>query len=247
MNLYIFGHSICGRATPFRPVKTFVDALFEKYNVPYDHLYTYKWCSEERILYFLKKVKKPDAVIIFHSLPNVFFVPGLERDFDTINDNNYFWKDPNWSHLNYYQSVVDDRALTEADWNTLKQNNRRYDSYLNNSEFKKIYYDYLKYFHTHDLTVNRYHGALTQIDQYLQYKKIPAVHCVNSVHIPTWFKFSNGIVDTELWNFQASDSPYHCSHARLNNAVTEEGNKIITDTLVGYIERLVGAVGIEPT
>ena len=244
MNLYIFGHSICGRAKPHHSTKTFVDTLFEKYNVPDECLYSYAACSEERILYFLKKVKNPDAVIIFHGLPQYFFVPGLERDFDVIKDDDHFWSDPGWSHLNYFQSVVDDRSLTEEDWKTIKRNCRRYNSYTSSAEFKEIYYNHIKYFHTHDLTHNRFYGALAQIDQYLLHKKIPAIHCVQSGSIPRWFKFSSGIVDTELWNFQASDSAYRCSHARVTTAVNEAGNAIIMQRLDEY---LVGVMGIEPT
>ena len=37
------------------------------------------------------------------------------------------------------------------------------------------------------------------------------------------------------------------SHAKVKNAIDEEGNKIIADKLISYIEQLVGATGIEPT
>jgi hypothetical protein len=173
MNLYIFGNSIVGRARLDNPTmpKTFVDILFEKYNIPDNHLYGYAQCSEERILYFLKKIKHIDIAIIFHGLPEFFFVPGLERDFTVINENEYFWKDPNWEHLHIFNSVTNDRPITEKEWEVLRNNVKNYEiEYTNTEEFKIHYYNYLKYFHTRDLCRNRHYSALQQIDQYLSYK-----------------------------------------------------------------------------
>ena len=95
-----------------------------------------------------------------------------------------------------------------------------------NEEFKTYYYNHLKYFTSHDLIVNRHYGALTQIDQYITYKKIPVIHCTLPRSIPTWFKFSSGIVDTEITKFQYSNSEYYCSHAKVNNAINELGNYV---------------------
>jgi hypothetical protein len=248
MNLYVFGNSITFR----KPVmtrnspKTFVDILFEKYNVPdYDHLYSAACCSEERILYFLKKIKEIDIAIIFHSLPEFFFVPALERDFNAIGENNYFWTDPNWNHLNILASVQEDKPITLHEWRMLR-NYINFDNFTTSKNFKSDFYSYIKYFHTHDLCHNRHYGALAQIDQYLTHMKIPVIHCTLPRSCPTWFKFNSGIVDTEISKFQYTIHPNHCSHAKVANAVDEEGNKIIADTLIGYIEQLVGETGIEP-
>ena len=249
MNLYVFGNSITLR----KPVvkrdapKTFVDILFEKYNVPeYDHLYSAVCCSEERILYFLKKIKAIDVAIIFHGLPEFFFVPTLERDFSAMKEDDYFWDDPHWKKLNVFPSVADDKPISFVEWKR-RRNHVALDTTITSENFKTEYYNYLKYFNTHDLTVNRHNGALAQIDQYLTYKKIPVVHCVLPKTLPTWFKFSSGIVDTEISKFQFSNHPNHCSHAKVNNAIDEEGNKIIADKLIEYVEQLVGTVRVELT
>lgn len=246
MNLYVFGNSITFR----KPVmnknspKTFVDILFEKYNVPdYDHLYSAACCSEERILYFLKKIKEIDIAIIFHGLPEFFFVPALERDFSAIKEDDYFWSDPHWNHLNIFESVINDKPITQHEWR-LVRNYVDFDTFIKNEDFKSIFYNHIKHFHTHDLCHNRHYGALAQIDQYLTYKKIKVIHCTLPRTLPTWFKFSSGIIDTEIAKFQFSNHPNHCSHAKVNNAIDEEGNKIIADRLVSYIEQLMGPVGV---
>lgn len=250
MNLYVFGNSITFRkiVSKREMPKTFVDILFEKYNVPdYDHLYSYACCSEERILYFLKKIKEIDIAIIFHGLPEFFFVPTLERDFTAIKENDYFWEDKHWEHLNTHPSITQDKPLSMLEWKLIRNNINDDDNFVTNENFKTVYYEYMKYFYTHDLCVNRHNGALIQIDQYLTHKKIPVIHCTLPRTTPTWFKFNSGIVDSEISQFQFSNHPNHCSHAKVKNAIDEEGNKIIADKLISYIEQLVGATGIEPT
>ena len=240
MNLYVFGNSIVGRARPdaIGMPKTFVDILFEKYNIPDNHLYGYALCSEERILYFLKKIKEIDIAIIFHGLPECFFVPALERDFSVLNIEDYFWKDENWSHLNLFPSISADKPITNAEWKVIRSNGKNFENFIPNEEFKSHYYNYLKYFYTHDLCHNRHYGALAQIDQYLTYKKIPVIHCTLPRTTPTWFKFSSGIIDDELATFQYQHHLNHCSHAKVTNAIDEEGNRIIADRLISYIEQL---------
>jgi len=248
MNLYVLGNSITFRRSVIdrNEPKTFVDILFEKYNVPdYDHLYSAACCSEERILYFLKKIKEIDIAIIFHSLPEFFFVPALERDFSAIKEDDYFWSDPHWNHLNIFESVTKDKPISFYEWK-LRRNHIDLDTFTTNKNFKSDFYNHLKYFHTPDLCHNRHYGALAQIDQYITYKKIPVIHCTLPRTLPTWFKFSSGIVDTEISQFQFSNHPNHCSHAKVKNAIDEEGNRIIADTLSSYIEQLVGETGIEP-
>ena len=242
MNLYVFGHSICARSTPEVPSPTFVDTLFKKYSVPDRCFYGYAACSEERILYFLKKVKNPDAVIIFHGVPHYFFVPGLERDFDVVRDSDYIWRDPNWEYLNYFNSIPKDRPYTDEEWDVRLTTRYNDKAHLHRNVFKNMVEIYTRYFYTFDLATNRHNGALMQIDQYLAYKKIPVVHCVREQYIPSWFKFTSGLVDTELWNFQSTTSPYHCSYANSLNAVTAEGNQRIAERL----EHLLGVMGIEP-
>ena len=253
MNLVIIGNSITFRKkvgnTKIPKPKTFVDILFEKYNIPeHDHLYSYACCSEERILYFLKKIKEIDIVVIFHAVPEFFFVPTLERDFTAMNEDDYFWKDPHWNNINVFPSIATDTPITPAEWEILRTQHKSTNPYntISNEEFKNYFYSHLKYFYTNDLCHTRHFGALAQIDQYITYKKIPVIHCTLPRSLPTWFKFSSGIVDTEIATFQFSNHPNHCSHAKVRNAIDEEGNKIIANKLISYIEQLVGETGIEP-
>ena len=60
-----------------------------------------------------------------------------------------------------------------------------------------------KFFWNADLQMNRHLGALIQIDQYCTVKQIPVIHFVHvQKMLPSWFKFTSGIVDTEilLWH-----------------------------------------------
>lgn len=247
MNLYVFGHSITWRKPVFNKTmpNTFVDILFEKYNVPeYDHAYTYPYCSTERILYFLKKIKQIDVAIIFYGLPEFFFAPSLDKDFILINEKDYYWDDPLWEKLNTYPSVIEDRPITPYEWKIKRNSILNQKNHITNKEFKSKYYDYLKYFHTVDLCRNRHYGALTQIDQYVNYKKIPVIHCPLPKTLPTWFNFTSGIVDTELYNYEFTHS---CKHTLVKNAITEKGNQLIAEKLISYIDKLVEDNGIEPS
>jgi hypothetical protein len=97
-----------------------------------------------------------------------------------------------------------------------------------------------------------------QIDQFITAKNIPAIHCVtNPTNIPTWFKFTSGIIDKEIGNMQETHlrdpgsecflrdsnnnyimNPYKCSYNISDNSITEEGNIIIADKISKYIDQL---------
>jgi hypothetical protein len=69
-----------------------------------------------------------------------------------------------------------------------------------------------KYLYHHDLQMNRYYGALAQIDQYLKFKNIPVVHCLGKPFwYPTWFKFETGIVDNKIYKLRHEDAGYYTS------------------------------------
>lgn len=70
-------------------------------------------CSEERILFDLKKTKNLDLAIIFHSSPDYIFVPSENRDFCTVDRDNLIAKVPSgrakdWFKLHGFESVPDD-------------------------------------------------------------------------------------------------------------------------------------------
>jgi hypothetical protein len=238
MNIHIFGHSICRRmkvlpineedfGLPKNP--TFVDVLFEKYNIDERCFYQADCLSEERILYFLKKAPlKIDIAIIFHGFPDHIFAPGLDRDLSP-HTNVDFWKKQILNRFKFKQNRMQDKA---------KENLVE----LSKEEFKDAFANYKKYFYTHDLAVNRYNGALIQIDQYLTAKKIPAIHCMPSkdkLYMPSWFKFNSGIVDYELSFMQDHSYKFLYSGTISTNHISLKGNTYIFNTLEKYIQQIL--------
>lgn len=225
MNLHIFGHSICRRRrSTDRTDPLFVDIIFEKYNVSDSCLIQSPVCSEERILYFLKKSTKINVAIIFHGKPNYIFVPTLDRDFDVDNMDNT-WKDDR-GRTDYYVNRITDSTSVNIEK-------------IPRLQFRNAYDEHMKYFYTRDLQRNRFMGALLQIDQYLTHKQIPVIHCPLKNTIPEWFKFSSGIVDYELANLQ----DYSIGENDSWNRVSQENNIYIAEKLGEYILTLNGATG----
>lgn len=224
MNLHIFGHSICLQSNKDLPLTTFTDILVRQYNIPLKNLHVSLCGSEERILYFLKKTKDPiDGVIIFHGDPGLVFVPTLERDMHPNTPNDYFWRSPSYQYLKFFENVSQDKSEKVTSLKPL-------------SDFKRAFNYFLTYFYTKDLNANRHYGALIQIDQYLTYKNIPAIHCVLDNTMPTWFKFSSGIVDKEITQMQKSSSEYSCDPRFSANRINQLGNQIIAEKLIEYIK-----------
>jgi hypothetical protein len=220
MNLHIFGHSVCRRKIERNVAPTFVDILLEKYNLPESNLHQADAGSEERILYFLKKTPKIDFAVIFHSEPEIVFVPTLERDFFPEEHDGFNWLTD--KNLNYYPDRVND-----------KSNGQRL--LADKNEFISAYNQYMKFFHSRDTLRNRFTGSLIQIDQYLTAKKIPAIHCAFQASIPSWFNFTSGEVDYNLIKLQ---DPHNVSYDTMSNRISPEHNYIIADFLIDRINRL---------
>ena len=229
MNLHIFGHSIAMRAVQQSdPPKfpTFADQLMQKYSVPVECHHAVSQGSEERILYYLKKAKDIDIALIFHGNHRSFFCPTWNNDLRYINSKD-FWDGEACGYVQYMPSIIHDSF-------TMKHE----PIILSKQHYRPLYNCFTEHFYTHDLNKNRFYGALMQIDQYLKHKNIPAIHCTLKNTIPTWFEFSQGIVDTELAQLQHSGE-YACSHHISANAMTQEGNAYFVETLSGYIDSLV--------
>lgn len=229
-NLHIYGHSMIKRARNEMESPTFVDILFKKYNLTEENYHMGDQGSEERLLYFLKKTWEVEYAIIFHSQPSIFFVPTLERDFTVMDEDDYFWHSKFFSNIKYFPNVTKDKKITEEE----KQNPK----FISKSRFKEDYYTYLKHFHTYDLNATRHYGALMQIDQYIAYKKIKAIHCILPTTCPTWYNITTGIVDDTIQSYQYQGSPYHCHHMEVANSITAEGNEVIANKLIEYLESL---------
>lgn len=237
MNIHIFGHSICRRMNykllneetfSFPENPTFVDMIFEKYNLSEEYLNQADCASEERILYFLKKTPlKIDIAIIFHGVPYYIFCPGLDRDLSSSVDKE-FWESGLLDRFKFKKNVIKDVHTLEL-------------VELDKKEFRKAYESYIEYFYTNNLAMNRYMGALVQIDQYITAKKIPAIHCMldNSLSIPPWFKFTSGIVDHELASMQTKNQKFPYVPPISANHISLEGNKYIFNKLESYIQQLL--------
>jgi hypothetical protein len=244
--------------------------------------------SEERILFELKKTKKLDLAIIFHSAPDFMFVPSQPRDYCTFDKDNLLAKVPSgkvrdWFELNGYVNIPEELCSwweaipNSASFELLKQfgiapqmetdNLSEMDNLRNSTAFnewcsdnnemireilkqkvpsqQEVQYwldtfDVLelnkKYLYHHDLQMNRYYGALIQIDQYLTAKNIPAVHCLGKPFwYPSWFKFSSGVTDSEIYKLQHEITGYYASFKESENNMSIEGNQIAFDCMLPLI------------
>ena len=226
-NIVFFGHSFL-RTAKFSNNKTFndtlVDIVYKNYNVNnYEDIHV-PCSSEERLLFLLKKYKKPiDFVIISHAhIQSVFC--------------------PSWAHdwISARISAEELRHCEKVDTRWIFTPTRYYTGELTHSisykEVNSALANYREYFHNNDVQLNRYHGALMQIDQYLKYKNIPVIHLIREEYVPRWFKFTHGIVDYKFIRFQ---HPYHehcSSYEESSNSITDYGNQLIADSIIDYIE-----------
>ena len=82
MNLGIFGHSIAKweEKEPW----SYITKLQNHFDANLVNIGV-TMCSEERVLFQLKKVKKIDLAIIFHCNPLNCFIPSWERDATTLD------------------------------------------------------------------------------------------------------------------------------------------------------------------
>jgi hypothetical protein len=285
MNIGLYGHSIASWQR--QDTWSYITKIKNLYNANIVN-FGVAQCSEERILFELKKTKKLDLAIIFHSNPDFMFVPSQPRDYCTFDRDNLLAKVPSgkvrdWFKLNGYVNIPDvycdwwEAIPNSASFELLKQfditpqmyeenltemNNLRNSTAFNewcNDNNKMIrdlikqkvpseqevqywldMFDLLelnkKYLYHHDLQMNRYYGALIQIDQYLKARNIPAVHCLGKPFwYPSWFKFSSGITNSEIFKLQHEITGHHASFKESENSMSIEGNQMAFDLLLPLI------------
>ena len=216
MNIRFFGHSMTKSKNTEQTFGTFVDIIQEKYSC-HDHTnnsyYGIGACSEERILFYLKKIKDLDMAIIFHALPTYVFVPSFAQD-------------------------ISKGKISKDEMDYFKKSNKVLIENLTLDEVNNIVIDNKNYFYHQDLQMNRFLGALIQIDQYCTAKQIPVIHFVHN-RIPAWFKFTSGVVDNEVYKMDFTHnwkSQYYIGYQNSANSLNEEGNKIIAEKIIEYIE-----------
>ena len=223
MNIEFFGSSVIG-SNSFQPEKpkSFYDLILDHFNATSLN-FMIAQCSEERILYNLKKTSEIDIAIIFHSTPQFIYFPNFTRDFVVMHDHEI----DNWNSRQHFLDYVD----------AFKQNKR--DIVTNFSVpiepiDTKIIKDFMKLHFNRDVNRNRFHAALSLIDEYVYAKNIPTIHLTHG-HIPNWFNPKSGIVDRDIWDMERD---YSVSFNKSVNGISIEGNYLIFNKLKDYINKI---------
>ncbi len=215
MNIGFYGHSNCAYRSP----ESFLDLVALHYNAKIINTGV-KQGSEERILFELKKSKNLNLAIIFHCLPKFLFLPGCDRD---INVHDIERKRAD-------QLFSDDHLDQEFN----QENSPKFKTVFGNNEtFFNAVNTFKDYFYHPDLIMNRYYGSLIQIDQYLNNKNISAIHVIDRTYpLPSWFNFTNGIVDYTIMDIVKS---HRSTRPFFANCTSKEGNKLVADKLINII------------
>ena len=238
MNIGIYGNSICewNRVQDF----SFIKKLEDFYSANIIHTGT-TMCSEERILFDLKKTKNLDLAIIFHAKARWIYIPSWHRDIESLDRYTIIKKIH--SFPGYSEGYTFDNNEGES---SILATRRWYQDCIGETKFKdsKLSPEELlealllnkKYMFSFELQCNRFCGALVQIDQYLNFKQIPVVHCLSEKEFhPEWFNFSSGVVNhniTEIRKIPEYKSGFDLSC----NGVNAAGNDLIFNQLVPLID-----------
>lgn len=265
MNIGIYGHSIAYYKN--NDTNHFISLLQNHFKAKIVHTGIVQ-CSEERILFNLKKTKNLDLAIIFHVPPYNIFVPSWNRDISTVDKDTFnkkivpkewieqiglfdkedqineflelFEKIPNgaiFQILEHLEINIEDYTNEIKQWfdgnnEPIKNVINKYAEQIDQVDFFNEMYTALdlqkKYLSHPDLQMNRYYGALIQIDQYLTSQNIKAVHFLDKESwYPKWFDFTSGPYDREIQKIQKPTSPYYVGYHTSSNAINKEGNQLI--------------------
>lgn len=270
MNIGIFGHSIAY----YKPYDKnhFISLLKDHFDANIVHSGIVQ-CSEERILFNLKKTKKLDLAIVFHVPPYNIFVPSWNRDISSVDRDTFnkkikpkewieqiglfdnekqvleflelFENIPNgatFQILEHLEINIENYVQELEEWfngndQPIKNVILQYAKESNQENFFEQLYTALdlqkKYLNHPDLQMNRYYGALIQIDQYLKSQNIKAVHFLDKESwYPKWFDFTSGPYDSEIQKIQKETSPYYIGYQKSSNALSKEGNLLIFDRIL---------------
>jgi len=215
MNIGFYGHSNCAYCSE----DSFLDIVAKHYNGTIINTGV-KQGSEERVLFELKKSKNLDIAVIFHCLPKFLFLPGCDRD---INVHDIERKRAD-------QLFSDDHLDQEFN----QENSPKFKKLFNdNVTFFNAVNTFKDYFYHPDLMMNRYYGALIQINQYLKNKDITVVHVIDSKYpLPSWFKFTTGTVNYTVMDIVKS---HKATNPFFVNCISKEGNQQVAKELINII------------
>lgn len=216
MNVGFYGHSNCA----YRSADSLIDIVADNLQANIVNIGV-RQGSEERILFELKKTKNLDLAVIFHSQPHFIFIPNADRDMSirqiSNNKSQYFFQE----HMNAYHQLHHKKFV---------------ELFGDAKELESAITHLKEYFYHPDLQMNRFYGSLIQIDQYLTSKSIPALHIISQNTIPSWFKFSSGIVDTEIMqlihNYELKPGEWFV------NVMNKEGNIAVANKILKLVEEV---------
>lgn len=210
MKIGFYGHSNCSSRSP----NSFIDLIASKLNATIINIGV-RQGSEERILFELKKTKKLDLAVIFHSDPQYIFLPGCDRDISLHRLKE--------ERIDYLFSVYSSNNQPKF-----------VEKFQDIETFEKFVRSYETYCYHPDLQMNRYYGALIQIDQYITKRNIPTIHIIDKKKIPVWFNFTSGIVDTYTLDIIRNYSN-KTQTKDYNNGISIEGNYRLSERLIDLI------------
>jgi hypothetical protein len=231
LHIGVFGHSIALRGSTSHTVKPWINILADKTNSTIVNSGVIL-CSVERIFWQLKQQKRIDLAILFYSDPSFYFTPKFPyRDFRHFSEEKFDDKASTFTGMDQVQDQLHESFFKG--------------NHINKEEFVAALKVYNKWFFDHTLQRNRAAGAIMQIDQYLKYKQIPAIHCPSKKDwnfLPPWFEFQTGVVDYDIAEFQYNH--YRENDNRVSaNHINQEGNELIAEKLLSMIPQAFQKAG----
>jgi hypothetical protein len=224
MKIGFYGHSNCA----YRSSDSFIDIIANHFGAEIVNTGV-KQGSEERILYELKKTKQLDLAVIFHSIPSSIFLPNCNRDL-VLRDMS----DIRMQYLLFEQEK--DITVDHEDYNqTLKK------QFYDIETFKNVLEVHKNYFYNPDVLLNRYYGALIQIDKYLIDKQIPTIHVLEKT-LPRWLSLQSGIVDFNIMKLTKQHRLLPDKRF-VSNCITIEGNLKVADNLKLLMNQILQVTG----
>jgi hypothetical protein len=190
--------------------------------------------SEERILFELKKSKRLDIAVIFHSRPQSLFIPNCRMDFNIAEEPD------RKAEIIWAQELIlamtppaqnEDEMLIQ-NWKDSLQYKKNFSSVFKGpEEFINCIKNFKRYLYHQDLQQNRFEGALTLIDQYCAARVPIVVHSIDPIRLPPWWTgFKSGVLGEKLYEIEQ-----RYRQTSLPNCLKPEGHKLMGDEIIRLI------------